>query len=1055
MNLLTNYLIESLIDESSDSAINKVIVIYSGRFQPFHKGHFAVYNHLVKKFGKDSVYIATSNVTDNIKSPFGFNEKRTIITKLFGVPANKVVQVKSPYKPIEILDKYDDKTTAVIFAVGEKDSTRLGGKYFKPYKSSDNLVSYNDNGYVYIIPPQEGGISASQIRASLTSGTIQQKKKAFLQAYPKFDERIFKLIIDKLSTIKKESVNESEVKVIKTSLGIDRKHMPQIQSSNVADFISFLKSKGVDVKGSAIPVKSVKMTQSNINLDKVKQLMDKEKNNLAKPVIISSDNYILDGHHRVLALYNLDDSYKLKTIKTSVDIKKLLKLASEYPKVFYKNIEEDITLNVDKGDTILTGKFKNKKTTVTDIGKDDHDMPTINGRVATTFRYAPDDIKENIITEGIDYVVCKECGVKMNQIQYRHLQYKHNMSMDDYKSKYPTAKLVSESIKNIGDKNPMKNDVTKSKHLAIMTSASHKEKISKALIGKNVGNKRPDLVDRNKSIENRKKVSESLKNTYSNNPALVQSKTHIGKTYGFGNPLLLEKLYNKMGWTRPEDRDPFKLYTELVRRKSDESYQKYFYEITNSKKRSKDFHLDHKYSIKNGFDNKIPIEVISHYKNLEVVPHSLNESKGSKNSILLEDLIKQIQYSLYPLDNRILLQCGGSYGHMNHPFDVEMNLTFGDLKNIVKKALTGKLELTTEKVDGQAIAVSWKDGRLIAARNKSHLKNAGRDAMDFQKLTDTFSGRGSVSDAFTYAMKDLESAIRGLSDSNKKKIFKNGKCFMNCEIVYPQNMNVIPYGQSVLLFHGTMEYDNDGNAISANTESASQLAKMIEKINANVQQTFSIQGPPVQKLPVNKDLKSKQGYYIQQIQKLQSEFRLSDKDGVAKYHQSWWENFVNKNAPNLDEQQKIGLVKRWAFNDKAFSIRNISDKKIKEWAEKIDKQDKLKIEKENISKFEAIFLQMGADILSFMQSVLITNPSEAKSQLIDTLQKTINQIRATGDASSIEKLEIELQKLEAIGGFEKVVPNEGIVFTYKGNVIKLTGAFAPLNQILGIFKYSR
>ena len=41
------------------------------------------------------------------------------------------------------------------------------------------------------------------------------------------------------------------------------------------------------------------------------------------------------------------------------------------------------------------------------------------------------------------------------------------------------------------------------------------------------------------------------------------------------------------------------------------------------------------------------------------------------------------------------------------------------------------------------------------------------------------------------------------------------------------------------------------------------------------------------------------------------------------------------------------------------------------------------------------------------------------------------------------------------GGFEKLVPNEGLVFFYKGNTYKLTGTFAPLNQILGIFKFGR
>jgi hypothetical protein len=71
------------------------------------------------------------------------------------------------------------------------------------------------------------------------------------------------------------------------------------------------------------------------------------------------------------------------------------------------------------------------------------------------------------------------------------------------------------------------------------------------------------------------------------------------------------------------------------------------------------------------------------------------------------------------------------------------------------------------------------------------------------------------------------------------------------------------------------------------------------------------------------------------------------------------------------------------------------------------------------------------------------------------LDSAIGTIRATGDASQIQKLELELQRLNSIGGFDKIVPSEGIVFSYKGNAYKLTGAFAPLNQILGIFKFSR
>lgn len=47
----------------------------------------------------------------------------------------------------------------------------------------------------------------------------------------------------------------------------------------------------------------------------------------------------------------------------------------------------EIILDVKVGDTILVGRFKNSKAKVKKIGKDEHGMPTINGRKAATFRY--------------------------------------------------------------------------------------------------------------------------------------------------------------------------------------------------------------------------------------------------------------------------------------------------------------------------------------------------------------------------------------------------------------------------------------------------------------------------------------------------------------------------------------------------------------------------------------------------------------------------------------------------------------------------------------------
>jgi len=199
-----------------------------------------------------------------------------------------------------------------------------------------------------------------------------------------------------------------------------------------------------------------------------------------------------------------------------------------------------------------------------------------------------------------------------------------------------------------------------------------------------------------------------------------------------------------------------------------------------------------------------------------------------------------------------------------------------------------------------------------------------------------------------------------------------------------------------------------------------------------------------------------QGKFNSQLNKLQKEFKLKDSDGVANYHQAWWENWVDKNSPSpLDNKTKMGLVKRWAFLDKSFRLdnKNIKDSKVLDWAKKTDKQDQAKISKDNLRKFEDIFLGVGAEVLSFMSSVLVVNPNKALRDMQKELDNTVKAVKKSGDVAKIAKLRMELERLAAIGGKDKIVPNEGIVFTYKGNTYKLTGAFASLNQILGLMYF--
>jgi hypothetical protein len=930
MSELSNFLVETILGEAAK--IDKVVVVYSGRFQPFHKGHYATYDNLVRKFGKDSVYIGTSNVTDSKKSPFNFKEKKAIMTNMFGIPSNKIVNIRNPYAPEEILNKYDEDTTGLIVVVGEKDEQRLGGKYFTPYKGKVT-EPFLDRGYVYAAPAESNPISGTDVRYWLSAGSAADRKKNFTKAYPRFDDQIFKLI-----------------------------------------------------------------------------------------------------------------TLKLKSLKECIN--------------------EEIKINVKIGDTILMGRFKNKKVVVKTIGTDDWGMPTINGKKVATFRIpkketlkessagssgftAGDEPDTSFVADGQPRILntakpenwYTQGGYTQMDTPKADAMRGRGKSKDtetQFRKAYYKLKNVTQSTLNPADDPHTVEDwqetepnkaIDKPKRFWELPDNQKDTIISKEDIkeivedfdsildemgfpgGAGVGLSLPGgYINGAPDTKDVKKNSKKLNNKGMSGYEEIDEASGNGAFYNDGNTTT-GYIWNS-DW---DDYDKQKYYLDNL-----EGWD-FFDEMPSEREKKK------------AVDQKLPID--NHKDTTDKYNRILKHDLKSPNDFIKESLIME----------------GGAYGHMAHPFDIEMGLTFGDLKQIVVRALNGDLELAREKTDGQALAISWVNGRLVAARNKSHLKDKGVGAMTIGQVADKFAGRGGLTDAYNFAMQDLSKAIGALSEPQRKKVFKDGSSFMNLEVIYPTSVNVIPYNQPLLVFHGTFDYDVTGTIIGQNQDAAKILGGMIKQVNAHVQSKYTIQGPPMQTLPKTEHLSKLQGKYLGMISKLQSEFGLADSDGVADYHQAWWTNFVEKGAKKLDAQQKIGLIKRWAFLDKSFRIGDIKDDKIRAWAEQTDKQDQQKISKQNLMRFEEIFLGVGADVLSFMTSVLTANPAEATKQMKAKLQSTISQVKASGDPKKIAKLKLELSRMQALGGFDKIVPNEGLVFVYGGNTYKLTGAFAPLNQILGIF----
>ena len=293
-----------------------------------------------------------------------------------------------------------------------------------------------------------------------------------------------------------------------------------------------------------------------------------------------------------------------------------------------------------------------------------------------------------------------------------------------------------------------------------------------------------------------------------------------------------------------------------------------------------------------------------------------------------------------------VLQEGGASGHMAHPWE-NIDMTFAEMKKMIRALLTGGMEIekVSEKTDGQNLNITWHNGQLVAARNKTQSKNFGENGLTLAGMKKMFAGRGELEKAFVSSMVDLEKAISSLTEKQRSRIFDNGHKWMNIEIIYQPTRNVIPYNMDLLQFHGVNEFDANGSKIGSSSKEGKELAGMIKQINQNKQDTFEIRGPQAVELPKSKDFSKNADKYIKRISALQKKYGLGNKDNLLQYHRKFWLQMVEKEARKsrvkLSRDLKVKLVKRFAEGDKSFALSkaNLKDEKIYNFASNLDKVD--------------------------------------------------------------------------------------------------------------------
>ena len=273
------------------------------------------------------------------------------------------------------------------------------------------------------------------------------------------------------------------------------------------------------------------------------------------------------------------------------------------------------------------------------------------------------------------------------------------------------------------------------------------------------------------------------------------------------------------------------------------------------------------------------------------------------------------------------------------------------------------------------------------------------------------------------------------------------------------------YDVTQIVFHGALEYDDSARVVGQAKDSARMLAGMIKQINQNIQKKYKIGKPNFLTVPKHQDFGKMKDKFLGKLKKLQSIYGLKDNDTLSLYHQHYWQEWIMNGAkqtdnPKLTNDILIKLTKRWAFFDKSYTIPMIKKDfkdypKFLDWVLTTDKVDKNKMVKDNMKPFEELFFGVGAEIMKNVDGWLAVNPEKSVQSIRGKVKAAISTIRSGGDLKKLNKLKIQLDRLNAIGGLDAIIPSEGIVFKYNGRTYKFTGAFAPVNQITGLLMFDR
>ena len=399
---------------------------------------------------------------------------------------------------------------------------------------------------------------------------------------------------------------------------------------------------------------------------------------------------------------------------------------------------------------------------------------------------------------------------------------------------------------------------------------------------------------------------------------------------------------------------------------------------------------------------------------------------------------------------------GGVAGHMAH-LSEDLDLKFSEIISILGKVANAEITNATEKVDGQNLFLTVDgSGEVRTARNSGDVKKGG---MSTDEYISKWRGH-PAENAFTNGFKAVSAALRKLNADDLQAIFADGQRYVNMEIMYPKNPNIILYSSPNIVLHGLQYFGDEEETPEMRQltkQKFSKLAGLIDGASELVgKEQWSVNGPKLVALKKLADgsaleqvtskiesfaspvgLNATLGDYIEQVVKGYTEQAGLPADVTEKL-------ITLMLRPDEAKQQGINVVnlKKGLPKELQTMVSNLGAKtKSRKYIASI------------LKPIEVAISDFAIEVLRGVKSYFVSDNDQEVARMRAELEQSIaylKNLQASGDEKMGELVDQQLAKL---GDVENLASSmEGVVFEYppgSDKIYKLTGAFAMANQIIG------